>query len=702
VTPRINERIMLELSVTSVGNEARLSSRLRSSATKPVSSHGKRNSSRETKAVTQTGIVALTERRNYQNILKNLLLVKNMSNPTPPQLPKSPRFKPPRQTNSFIYVLLFALLLTASYYIFNPQGLSTDTKTTEIPISQMVREYNEGLYSNMEVKNGRVFATTEKGDMFLAYRPEGESITELGLNNQAISTPVTVISTEGTTFWVNMIANWLPIVLFVVLIVFMAKQLGKGANSAFSFGKSQARVYSKDGKNRTTFKDVAGMDESKGELVEVVDFLKNPKKYSKMGAKIPRGVLLVGAPGTGKTLLARAVAGEANVPFFSISGSEFVEMFVGVGASRVRDLFQKAKHNAPCIIFVDEIDAVGRQRGFGMGGGHDEREQTLNQILTEMDGFENDTNVIVMAATNRPDVLDAALLRPGRFDRRVIIDMPNLEEREAILNVHIRNKPMDKNVKLVKIAQQTPGFSGADLENLLNEAAILAAKRNQTTVKQDDLEHSIEKVGLGPEKKSRRLNPQEKKITAYHEVGHALVGKMLPNCDPVHKVSIISRGMALGVTWFLPEEDRHLRSLSKFKDELCSLMGGYMAEKLTFGEVTTGASNDLQKATGIARAMVTDYGMSELGPIIFGEQGGGKFLGADFGSKPNYSEAVAGQIDEQVAKIMNEAQVRTIQVLTENRELLAEIAEELLIKEVLNKEDFDAFFESKKRKIIKK
>jgi cell division protease FtsH len=613
-----------------------------------------------------------------------------------PNYNQHPNFHPPRRGGGFTYVLIFALLLTVAYYAFNPRGKSEDTKITEIPISQLVQEYKAGDYKSIEIKNDKIYAVTADDKKVLAYSPEGESLSDLGLNDSANTTPVTVVSTETSAFWISVVSNWLPIILFIALIVFMAKQLGKGANSAFSFGKSQARVYAKNGKGKTTFKDVAGMEESKDELVEVVDFLKHPKKYTKIGAKIPKGVLLVGAPGTGKTLLARAVAGEADVPFFSISGSEFVEMFVGVGASRVRDLFQKAKRNAPCIIFIDEIDAVGRQRGFGMGGGHDEREQTLNQILTEMDGFENETNVIVVAATNRPDVLDAALLRPGRFDRRVIIDMPNMEERLAILEVHGRNKQFEKNVDLKKIAQQTPGFSGADLENLMNEAAILTAKKNRDKIIQDDLEHSIEKIGLGPEKKSRRLSDQEKKITAYHEVGHALIGKLLPNCDPVHKVSIISRGMALGVTWFLPEEDKHLKSVSKFKDELCSLLGGYMSEKLIFGEVTTGASSDLSRASEIARSMVMDYGMSEeLGPVIFGEKSMARFLGADLGSKPNYSEEVAAKIDSAVARILNDAKDRTEQLLLENKTLLDKIANELLKKEVLNKKEFDAFFKKK-------
>jgi cell division protease FtsH len=613
--------------------------------------------------------------------------------PHQPQPPRPPQFRPPKRNSGFTYVLIFALILTISYYIFNPGQTTDDSRITEVPISQIVQEYQQGQYSQIEIKNSKIYATTKNNKQFLAYRPEGESLADLGLNNPAIATTITVISTEASAFWINVLSSWLPIILFIALIVFMAKQLTKGASSAFSFGKSQARVYSKDGKHKTNFKDVAGMDEAKEELMEVVDFLKHSKKYTKIGAKIPRGVLLIGAPGTGKTLLARAVAGEAEVPFFSISGSEFVEMFVGVGASRVRDLFQKAKKNAPCIIFIDEIDAVGRQRGFGLGGGHDEREQTLNQILAEMDGFEKDTNVIVMAATNRPDVLDSALMRPGRFDRRVVIDMPNLIEREAILEVHARGKQLDKSVNFKKIAQQTPGFSGADLENLVNEAAIFTAKKNRSKVQQSDLENAIEKVSLGPEKKSRRLTDEEKKITAYHETGHALVGKLLPKCDPIHKVSIISRGMALGVTWFVPEEDKHLKSVSKFKDELCSLLGGYISEKLTFGEVTTGASSDLQRASEIARKMVMDYGMSEeLGPVIFGEKSMARFLGTELGTKPNYSEEVASKIDSAVSNIINEAIERTEKILADNKSLLKKIAEVLLVKEVLNKEEFNKFF----------
>jgi cell division protease FtsH len=611
-------------------------------------------------------------------------------------MPVSNPFRPPQKNNSLGYVLLFALLLTVAYYLLNPQTLGTNKSSTEIPISQVVKMYNDKQLATIEVKTDKLNVTDKKNNEYFAVRPDGETLKDLGLADPTNPTEIKAVSSETATFWLNVISGWLPVILFVALIIFMARQLGKGANNAFSFGKSQARVYNGNGKKKTTFADVAGMEESKDELKEVVDFLKNPKKYTKIGAKIPRGVMLVGAPGTGKTLLARAVAGEANVPFFNISGSEFVEMFVGVGASRVRDLFQKAKRNAPCIVFIDEIDAVGRQRGFGMGGGHDEREQTLNQILTEMDGFENETNVIVMAATNRPDILDVALTRPGRFDRRVIIDMPNLVEREQILVVHARNKPLDEKADLKKVAQQTPGFSGADLENLLNEAAILAAKNGHTVISQDDMERSIERVGLGPERKSRRLTDEEKKITAYHEVGHALVGHLLPGCDPIHKVTIIPRGMSLGATWSLPEEDVHLKSVSKFKDEICSLLGGYISEKTFFNDVTTGASSDLARATEIARRMVTEYGMSpELGLVIFSERGN-SFMGADFGATKTYSEAVAGKIDEAIAKLIHEAEDRTTQLISNNKELMDKIATELLKKEVLNEEEFNAFFEKAK------
>ena len=608
----------------------------------------------------------------------------------------APKYEPPKQGNNFIYVLIFAGLLVLSFYLFNPSQTTTPEK--EIPISQLVKDYKDQDYESIEIKGSKIIATGKDGKQYLAYRDLGESIADLGLNDTTNPTKVSIKSSEQADFWISMLTNWLPLILFIALIIFMGRQLGKGATNAFSFGKSQARVYSKESKKKTTFADVAGMDESKEELVEVVDFLKHPKKYSKMGAKIPRGVILAGNPGTGKTLLARAVAGEADVPFFSISGSEFVEMFVGVGASRVRDLFQKAKNNAPCIIFIDEIDAVGRQRGFGMGGGHDEREQTLNQILTEMDGFENDTNVIVIAATNRPDVLDAALMRPGRFDRRVIIDMPNIKERLEILNVHIKNKKLSPKANLEIVARQTPGFSGADLENLLNEAAILATKRNKEEVDQADLDNAVEKVGLGPEKKSRKMSDEEKRITAFHELGHALPRKLLPKCTPVHKVSIIPRGMALGVTWSLPEDDVHLYSYTKIKSEICSALGGYAAEELFFGEVTTGPGSDLEKATKMARDMVTKYGMStELGPMIFAESSN-QFLGRDIGGSANYSQDMAFQVDQAVAKILKEAKDLAVKLIQENKALMEKMAAVLLEKEELSKEEFDAFFDDKKTK----
>lgn len=614
-----------------------------------------------------------------------------------PNQPNPPKFQPPQRRNSFLYVILFAAILTFAYYVFNPNGDPNNPRPQEIPMSQMVSLYNEEKLKVLEVESDKIETETNEGERFFSVKPLSESLKDLNLNNPEIPTEIKFVSNEASAFWLNILSGWLPILFLVALLVFMAKQLGKGANNAFSFGKSQAKVYSKEKRKKTTFKQVAGMAEAKEELVEVVDFLKNPKKYTKIGAKIPRGVILIGAPGTGKTLLARAVAGEANVPFFNISGSEFVEMFVGVGASRVRDLFQKAKKNAPCIVFIDEIDAVGRQRGHGMGGGHDEREQTLNQILTEMDGFDNENNVIVIAATNRPDILDKALTRPGRFDRRVIIDMPNLIEREEILEVHAKNKPLEKSTNLKKVAKQTPGFSGADLENLLNEAAILAAKNNCKTITQHDLEMAIEKVGLGPEKKSRKLSEKEKEITAYHEMGHALVGKLLPGCDPIHKVTIIPRGMALGVTWSLPQEDIHLKSISQFKDEICSLLGGYIAEAIFFKEVTTGASNDLQRATAIARRMVTQYGMSDVGLVVY-EETTGRFMGTEVGSSKHYSEEMAYKIDNEINKIINEAKERTLKLIKENEKLMHSLSKELLKKEVMNDEEFNAFFEKPKSK----
>jgi len=485
---------------------------------------------------------------------------------------------------------------------------------------------------------------------------------------------------------------FLPVLLIGGFIFFMMRQ-AQGTNSqAMSFGKSRARMFLGN-KTVTTFADVAGVDEAKQELTEVVEFLKYPEKFNSLGARIPRGVLLVGPPGTGKTLLARAVAGEAGVPFFSISGSEFVEMFVGVGASRVRDLFEQAKRNSPCIVFVDEIDAVGRQRGAGLGGSHDEREQTLNQILVEMDGFDTSTNVIVVAATNRPDVLDPALLRPGRFDRQVVLDRPDIKGRREILNVHIKGKPLDKTVDLDELARRSPGFSGADIANLVNEAAILAARHNKKSIAMGDFNESIDRVVAGPERRSRIITPEEKEIIAFHEGGHAVVQRVLPKCDAVSKVTIVSRGMALGFTMSLPSEDRYLHSKSEFEDKIAGMLGGHVAEEIVFGDTTTGASNDIEKATGLARAMVTQYGMSEkLGPLTFGKKDEMIFLGREISEQRNYSDEVAAKIDAEVREIIDRAYDRAKAALVTHREVLDKLAALLIEKETIEGEEFESLF----------
>ena len=590
----------------------------------------------------------------------------------------------------------------AIYSITNPardeEKIFADAK--EVPISEVTRGYVAGDFERILVRDNKVFAISHSGAAVQSYKEARDSVSQLGWNDPENKTVVEIENREAANLFLAVLPDLLFFILIISGIIWLFRGIARSQSNAMSFGKSRARVA--DAKQvKTRFKDVAGAEEAKEDLVEVVDFLKNPKKYINLGAKIPRGVLLVGAPGTGKTLLARAVAGEAAVPFFSIAGSEFVEMFVGVGASRVRDLFMKAKRNAPCIIFIDEIDAVGRQRGgAGFGGGHDEREQTLNQILTEMDGFEQGTNVIVMAATNRPDVLDHALLRPGRFDRRIFIDKPDLEARKKILEVHMRNKKSTKSAHLDVIARQTVGLTGADLENIANEAAIFAAKRGRKAIAQPDLVDAVEKVTLGSEKKSRKLTEKEKKITAYHELGHALVGYLCPESDPLHKISIVSRGSALGVTWFLPQEDQYTTSKSKFLDEICGLLGGRAAEEVIFDEITTGASNDIERASQICRNMAMHYGMGDddLGIVAYGEKQGTMFLGVDPAVTRNYSEQMARHIDEFVRETINDQYKRARSIVIKHRKKLDELSKILLKKETMSLEEFLEIFEGKGKK----
>ena len=512
--------------------------------------------------------------------------------------------------------------------------------------------------------------------------------------NVTLGKDVYVVKKTADTSWIGLLATFvLPLLIIGGFIFFMMRQAQGTNNQAMSFGKSRARMFLGN-KTVVTFADVAGVDEAKTELQEVVEFLKYPEKFNSLGARIPRGVLLVGPPGTGKTLMARAVAGEAGVPFFSISGSEFVEMFVGVGASRVRDLFDQAKRNSPCIVFVDEIDAVGRQRGAGLGGSHDEREQTLNQILVEMDGFDTNTGVIVVAATNRPDVLDPALLRPGRFDRQVILDRPDMRGRTEILRVHTKGKPLDKGVEVENVARQSPGFSGADLANLVNEAAILSARRNKKVIGMSEFQEALERIVAGPERKSRLISDAEKAIIAYHEGGHAVVQRILPKCDPVAKVTIISRGMALGYTMALPTEDRYLQSKTEFEDKIAGLLGGTASERLIFGDTTTGASNDIEKATDLARRMVTEFGMSDkLGPLSFGKRDELVFLGREIGEQRNYSDEVAKTIDEEVRAIIDRAYDRAMEVLVTHKDKLGALAEKLVAEETVDSEEFEKLFD---------
>ncbi|MEK7096596.1 MAG: ATP-dependent zinc metalloprotease FtsH [Patescibacteria group bacterium] len=596
-------------------------------------------------------------------------------------------------TKSIVYTIILILVFSyaSSYFTAKKSPIK------EVPISEVAAGVADGSIQDVTVKDNSVTAVKKDGIKLLAFKEPGISLVEYGITPD--KTKIEVKDTSGVSTWYSVLSLLLPILLIGGFIYFMMRSAQGSNNKAFGFGKSTARL--SIGNTKVAFKDIAGLEEPKQELVEVVDFLKSPKKFRDLGAEIPKGVLLVGPPGTGKTLLAKAVAGEANVPFFSISASEFVEMFVGVGASRVRDLFLRAKRNAPAIIFIDELDAIGRQRGAGLGGSHDEREQTLNQILVEMDGFDTNDNVIVVAATNRPDVLDPALLRPGRFDRQVVIDLPDRREREEILKIHTKNKPLDSNIELQKIAAQTPGFSGADLRNLTNEAAILAARLNRKTITQKDMGDSVEKVMMGPERKSRMLSAEEKKITAIHEAGHAVVSHILPFGDPVQKISIISRGMALGYTWNMPTEDRRLESKERFLDEIASLMGGRMAEEVFFGpkKITTGAQNDLKRATELARKMVTEYGMSDrLGPQTYGRKEEMPFLGKEYAEHRNYSEKIANLIDDEVSSIINDGRVRADEVIRKNKKTIDEIAETLLQKEVIESDQFEEFFTKKNKK----
>ncbi len=596
--------------------------------------------------------------------------------------------------NFFIVcVVLFVIASVVSMVNFG------SVKPENASISRLVSEIKADAVKTVEVRGDTLWVTLkdENATPLEVKREVGTSFGELMTSYGVTADELNTISVEikeesGWRFWVSIIAPWIiPLVLFVVLIYFFTRQVQGANNRAMGFGESRAKEAKPDEHTRKTFADVAGAKEAKEELLEVVDFLKDPKKFTDMGAKIPRGVLLMGSPGTGKTLLAKAVAGEAGVPFFHISGSEFVEMFVGVGASRVRDLFNKAKKAAPAIVFIDEIDAVGRKRGAGLGGSHDEREQTLNQILVEMDGFEPNLGVIVMAATNRPDVLDPALLRPGRFDRRVVIDLPDISDREEILKVHAKNKKLAENVSLKKLAERTPGFSGADLENLLNEAAILAVRRGKTVVDERDVLESIEKVILGPEKRSRLMSQKDREMTAYHEAGHAIVGHFLPNCDTVRKVSIIGRGMAGGYTLSMPENDVRYRTLARFKDELAMILGGYVTERMIYGheQLSTGPSSDLKKATQLAKSMVIRYGMSDkLGPRQYGENEELIFLAQEIHDKKNYSEKTAELIDSEINGLLEEARKRAENVITERRSEMDKLVKVLLEKETVEQEEF--------------
>ena len=595
-------------------------------------------------------------------------------------------------------VIIFLIVFLAIAGLLSTFRMNSE-KVEKINLQKFVEQIDKEEIKDIVVEGEKLNIALTNGALETLQKEPSETLGELLKNYNVAPEKIKKINIEikgatGWSYWLNSLLPFLIPLIFVVIIIYYMMRQVQGANSkAMMFGQSSAMDSSKNQREKITFKDVAGIKEAKEELQEVVEFLKNPKKFTSLGAKIPKGVLLMGSPGTGKTLLARAVAGEAGVPFFSISASEFVEMFVGVGAARVRDLFQKAQKNAPCIIFIDELDAIGRQRGAGLGGSHDEREQTLNQILVEMDGFDPNLGVIVLAATNRPDVLDPALLRPGRFDRRVTIDRPDMKDREEILKIHARNKPMASNVDLKKIAQRTPGFSGADLANLLNEAAILTARRNKTKVGTDEIRESVEKVMLGPERKSHILSEKERKITAYHEAAHALVSHELPEADPVHKISIISRGQAAGYTLKLPLEDKHFHSRSEFIADLAVLLAGHTVEKEIFGEVTTGASSDLKHATRLVKSLISEYGMSEkMGARTFGEKEEMIFLGREIREQRDYSEKTAEAIDEEISHLLSEAVKTAREIIRKKKSKMEVIVKMLLEKETIEKEEFEEIF----------
>jgi cell division protease FtsH len=602
---------------------------------------------------------------------------------------------PSRNRSSIIYLLLFVAIIAMVVYSFG----QSNTGEEALYINQVATDIQRGRVAKVIENDNSLEVIYTDGTSRSSHKESTATLVEqlkaLGVTTEQLNPDTLKLEVRPPSAWLGVVTALgyiLPFLLLVGVFWFVFRQAQGSNNAALSFGKSRARMFTGD-QPTVTFQDVAGVEEAKEELKEVVEFLREPEKFISLGARIPKGVLLVGPPGTGKTLLAKAVSGEAGVPFFSISGSEFVEMFVGVGASRVRDLFDQAKRHSPCIVFVDEIDAVGRQRGAGLGGSHDEREQTLNQMLVEMDGFDTDTNVIIMAATNRPDILDPALLRPGRFDRRVVLDRPDMRGREAILKVHSKGKPLEPAVDLAVLARSTPGFVGADLENLVNEAAILAARRNKKLIGQPELEEAIERVIAGPERKSRLISAEEKRIVAYHEAGHAVVMNTLPQADPVHKVSIIARGMAGGYTMALPEEDRTLMPRKKLVADMIGLLGGRAAEELVFDDITSGASNDLERVTRVARAMVTRLGMSDLlGPMVYGQKEELIFLGREISEQRDYSDAVAEQIDSEVRRLVGEAYEMARSILEQYQEQLHAVAVRLLEVETISREEFESIF----------